>query len=91
MPNFTVTIHVFIKSAVLNPEEVQTKKALHMLDFKSVSAIQMGKCFIVSLETRNAEAAEAEVSGMCKKLLVNDVVERFEIIKIEEIQSVATT
>ena len=85
MPQFNITIHVFIKRDVLNPAEIPTLQALLDLDITSVSAIKMGKCFIISLGAVNKDTAEAYAAEMCAKLLVNPVVEYFNIDNVEEI------
>ena len=85
MPKFDVTVHVFAKRDVLNPAEPVTKRGLHSLGFASVGEIRMGKCFVVSIDARNRETAEAEVVEMCKRLLAFSVAEEFKIVKIEEI------
>jgi len=86
MPKFKVTIHVFIKDAVLNPAEGPTKVALHKLGFGSISGIKMGNCFIISTEARNTEEAEAVVNEACKKLLANPVTEYFELVETFEVK-----
>ncbi len=84
MPKFNITIHVFIKPAVLNPAEKPTIGALHKLGFDSVTNLRMGKCFLISVRARNSENAHTIVNKACEELLVNDVVEQFEIVETFE-------
>jgi phosphoribosylformylglycinamidine synthase PurS subunit len=76
---FQGTIHIFIKPAVLNPEEGPVAKRLQQLGFESVAGIKMGKCHIVSFEADDEEAARQQLTAMCEKLLMNPITEQFEI------------
>lgn len=84
MQTFQATVHVFIKPAVLNPAEKPVLKALTSLGFTAARNVRMGKCFLVTTEAPSLEQAEAEVSAMCDKLLINPVTETFEVVKVKE-------
>ena len=85
MKSFEMTIHIFRKSAVLNPEEKPTVEALRHLGFKTVSKIRMGKCHIVTIETDDEDTARQLATDMCKRLLTNPVTESFEIQSIKSV------
>jgi len=87
MKKFKVTVHIFIKTEVVNPEEVPTKLALHNLGFGRVSNIRMGRCFVVSLEHGSKDEARADVKNMCETFLTNNVTESFEIVDVEQVSS----
>lgn len=80
MQKFEVTLHVFIKPAVLNPAEGPVKKELHELGFSTVSKIQMGKVFVLSLQAENQAEAEELVGKMAQRLLINPVTESFVVV-----------
>ena len=86
MKRFKLTVHVFIKPAVLNPEEGPIKGALTALGFDTVLKIRKGKCFVITLEAIDPGEALALAAKMSEKLLINPVVEYFEFIDdLEEI------
>ena len=77
---FSVT--VTLKKNVLDPQGkvVQnTLKNLGMLDLKS---IRQGKFFEIEIEEKNQLKAEELINDMCKKLLVNLIIEDYKISKL---------
>jgi len=84
---FDVTVHVSRKPAVLNPEERPVLHGLHDLGFKGVSRISMGRCFILTIEASDEADAKRQTEEMCNKLLINLVVEVFEIVSAVEVTS----
>ena len=95
MKKYKVTIHVFIKPAVLNTAEGPVLRQLHDLGFGTVSKIRMGKCFLLELEAKDeAEAREIARRACADKnssFLVNPVVENFEIVEVVEAAATAAT
>ena len=84
MKKFEVTVHAFRKQAVLNPEEGPVLKGLHNLGFDTISRICIGKCFVLRIEADNETNAQGKACDMCKRLLVNLVVEEFQITSVTE-------
>jgi phosphoribosylformylglycinamidine synthase PurS subunit len=72
---------------MVNPEEVQTLKALHSLKFAGVEGIRMGKCFTLKISGDDEATVRQSANKMCEKLLVNQVSETFEIISVKIAQS----
>ena len=87
MKKFKITVHVFRRRDVLNPEEKPVALALHNLKFDAVTGIQMGQCFILSLDAESEAKAREQVTEMCNKLLVNLVTSRFEIAETKEVEA----
>ncbi|HEY9583968.1 MAG TPA: phosphoribosylformylglycinamidine synthase subunit PurS [Candidatus Paceibacterota bacterium] len=85
MSKFKAVIHVYRKRDVLNPEEPVIHSALHHLGFDSVSGIQAGKFFAISLDAEDQSDAAILVGKMSKQLLANSVAETFEIIKVQSV------
>ena len=90
MRKFKVTVHIFTKPAVLNPEEGPVLRELLGLGFKSFSKISMGKCFIIDLEAADEAEARKLVGDACHFqkffFLVNPITELFEIVGVVEIK-----
>lgn len=91
MKKFMATVYVFRKTECRNPEEPTTLDALNgQLNLKDIKGIRMGKCFLLTVEAETEEQARATVETASKKLLTNLVMERYEIIKVEETKEAAT-
>jgi phosphoribosylformylglycinamidine synthase subunit PurS len=77
---FSVT--VTLKKDVLDPQGKvveNTLKNMGMIDLKS---IRQGKHFEIEVSENNLTEAEKKVNDMCKKLLVNLIIEDYKISKI---------
>jgi phosphoribosylformylglycinamidine synthase len=67
------------KPGVLDPEGKAIEGALADLGFRGVFSARQGKVIDLELEASDAQAARAEVDRMCRSLLANTVVERYDI------------
>ncbi len=77
---FSVT--VTLKKDVLDPQGkvvLNTLKDIGMGDLKN---IRQGKYFEIDIDEENKETAEEKVEEMCKKLLVNLIIEDYKINKL---------
>ncbi|MEM6322417.1 MAG: phosphoribosylformylglycinamidine synthase subunit PurS [Pseudomonadota bacterium] len=72
-------VTVMLKDGVLDPQGEAVRHALDALGFQGVDGVRQGKIIELDLAATDAEAARAEVSAMCEKLLANTVIERYEI------------
>ncbi|MEM1387568.1 MAG: phosphoribosylformylglycinamidine synthase subunit PurS [Pseudomonadota bacterium] len=72
-------VRVMLKDGVLDPQGEAVRHALDALGFQGVDGVRQGKIIELDLAATDAEAARAEVSAMCEKLLANTVIERYEI------------
>lgn len=83
MKKLCVIVFVFRRSICVNPEESATRDALHRLNLEGIKSLRMGRVFLLSVEAQDDAEAKIMAETACKKLLVNLVMEQFEIIKIE--------
>lgn len=74
---FLVKIFISLKESVLDPQGMAVLNALHEMEMKDVKDVRIGKYIQVKLNTKDKNHAEAMVEEMCKKLLVNDVIETY--------------
>ena len=85
MINVDVTIR--LKHGVADPEGANTKKALQLLGFTNVQAVESMKTFRIVLEPVTGSGDEAtvrrEVEEMCRKLLANPVIHDYTIDVVE--------
>lgn len=77
MPGFSARVYVTLKASVNDPQGLTIQGGLHMLGFKSVQQVRMGKFLEVQLEEASRAEAEARVDEMCRKLLANPVIEDY--------------
>ena len=82
---FEAEIYISLKKAVADPQGLTVKHALESLGYKGIAGVRMGKLVRIKLEEKDRVKAEAEIRGMCEKLLANPVIEEFSY-KIEEIR-----
>ena len=77
---FSVT--VTLKKDVLDPQGKvveNTLKNMGMIDLKS---IRQGKHFEIDINENDLKEAEKKINNMCRKLLVNLIIEDYKISKI---------
>ena len=72
-------VHVTLKSGVLDPQGKAIKHALAALGFDGVEGVRQGKYIEIDLADADQQAAEAQVTAMCEKLLANTVIENYAI------------
>lgn len=72
-----VTIH--LKPTVLDAQGATVERALQRLGFEGVSGVRIGKHIEFEVRNGDAKAARAQVEEMCKRLLVNPIIESYDI------------
>ena len=77
---FSVT--VTLKKDVLDPQGKVVQNTLNNLGMKSLKSIRQGKFFEIEIDEKEQSEAEKKINEMCKKLLVNLIIEDYKINKI---------
>jgi phosphoribosylformylglycinamidine synthase PurS subunit len=72
-------VYVMLKNGVLDPQGAAVQHALGALGFDGVSGVRQGKVIELDLAGTDADAAKAQVTEMCAKLLANTVIENYSI------------
>lgn len=72
-------IIVTLKSGVLDPQGKAIEHALATLGVAGVASLRQGKVFDVEIAAPDAEAARANLTTACEKLLANTVIENYAI------------
>jgi phosphoribosylformylglycinamidine synthase PurS subunit len=70
------TVHVMLKSGVLDPQGEAVRHALGALGFEGVNGVRQGK--VIELDLADG-TTEADVNAMCEKLLANMVIESYRV------------
>ena len=74
-----VIVNVSLKEGVLDPEGQAIKSSLNNLGFENCSDVRTGKQIVLSLDQYNQAEALTQAKKMCEELLVNTVIENYEI------------
>lgn len=72
-------ISIFLKSSVFDPQGNIVSESLKRVGFSQVKEVRMGKVVEVELETTLPHEAKKQIEKMCEKLLVNPVLESYEM------------
>ena len=74
-----VIVNVSLKEGVLDPEWQAIKSSLNNLGFKYCSDVRTGKQIILNLDQNSEAEVLIQAKNMCEELLVNTVIENYEI------------
>jgi phosphoribosylformylglycinamidine synthase len=72
-------VNISLKEGVLDPEGQAIKTSLLNLGFKNFNDVRTGKQIVLSFEKMEENQAILEAEKMCQNLLVNTVIEKYEI------------
>ena len=72
-------IHVTLKPGILDPQGKAIQHSLGALGFDAVDKVRQGKVIDLELDETDPEAARANLTEMCEKLLANTVIENYAI------------
>ena len=76
---FSVT--VTLKKDVLDPQGKVVENTLINMGMNSIKSIRQGKYFLIEVDENDQSIAEKKVDEICKKLLVNLIIEDYKINK----------
>ena len=68
-------VHVRLRPGIADPEGQTITGGLHALGYASVEEVRAGKLLRIAFTAADHAAAEEAVSGMCRRLLANPVME----------------
>ncbi len=77
---FSVT--VTLKKDVLDPQGKVVQQTLQNMGMNTLKTLRQGKYFEIDINENSEELAKNKIEEMCKKLLVNLIIEDFKISKI---------
>ena len=76
-----VSVIITLKKDVLDPQGKVIHQTLDGMGFEGINEVRQGKYFEINTKENDKAKAEKEVEEMCKKLLVNLVIEDYKIIR----------
>ena len=77
-------INIFLKKGVLDPEGKAIENALLNNGYNKVNNVRVGKTISLNIKSDIKSDALEQVTLMCKEMLVNNVIEDFEIVPSKE-------
>mgnify|MGYP003973307029 FL=1 len=77
---FSVT--VTLKTDVLDPQGKVVENTLVDMGMKNLKNVRQGKYFQIDIDESDQSTAEKKIDEMCRKLLVNLIIEYYKINKI---------
>ena len=77
-------INIFLKKGVLDPEGKAIENALLNNGYNKVNNVRVGKTISLNIKSDIKSDALEQMTLMCKEMLVNNVIEDFEIVPSEE-------
>ena len=75
-----ISVVITLKKDVLDPQGKVIHQTLDGMGFEDINEVRQGKYFEIDTKESDKNKAETKVRDMCKKLLVNLVIEDFKII-----------
>jgi phosphoribosylformylglycinamidine synthase PurS subunit len=76
------SITVTLKKDVLDPQGKVVQQTLQNMGMNTLKNLRQGKYFEIEINENEELIAKEKVNEMCKKLLVNLIIEDFKITKI---------
>ena len=76
------SITVTLKKDVLDPQGKVVQNTLLRMGMSTLKNIRQGKHFEIEVDEKDQSSAEKKIDEMCKKLLVNLIIEDYKIKKI---------
>ena len=74
-----IVVNISLKEGVLDPEGQAIKASLNNLGFRNCSDVRTGKQIVLNFNQNNETETLSQAKKMCENLLVNTVIENYEI------------
>ena len=76
-----IKILIRLKSQILEPQGKVIEQSLNNLGFNEFNNIRQGKLIELDLpDNLSKEEKDTKIDSACKKLLVNDIIEEYEVL-----------
>jgi phosphoribosylformylglycinamidine synthase subunit PurS len=74
-----VSVTVTLKKDVLDPQGKVVKQTLKNMGYAMIQNVRQGKYFEIEIDESNEENIRKVIEEVCKKLLINAVIEDYKI------------
>ena len=78
-----ISVIITLKKDVLDPQGKVIHQTLDGMGFNDVNEVRQGKYFEIDTKESDPQKAKSKVEEICKKLLVNLVIENYKIIEVQ--------
>ena len=76
-----IKILIRLKKQILEPQGKVIEQSLNNLGFKGLKNIRQGKLIEIDLpDNINQQEKDSIIASACKKLLVNEIIEEYEVL-----------
>ena len=76
---FIGKVNITLKESVLDPQGTTVKKVIHHMGEEKVKDLRVGKYIELKLNSKDLKTAREDADRLCKKLLVNGVIETYSL------------
>ena len=76
------SIKVTLKKDVLDPQGKVVQQTLQNMGMDTLKTLRQGKYFEIDINENDEQKASDKIEEMCKKLLVNLIIEDFKVSKV---------
>jgi len=77
--SYTVEVLVYLKNGVLDTQGKAVRQSLRRLGFEELEEVRVGKYIQLVVDARNKDEAKTLGEKMCSELLVNELIEDFDV------------
>jgi phosphoribosylformylglycinamidine synthase len=83
MKTFRAQIDVMPHDNLLDPQGKAVTGSMTNLGLPEITGVRIGKHITLQVEANDKKAAEAKVDEACKKLLANQIMEKYSFVVVE--------
>ena len=76
---FTAEIEIMPHKGLLDPQGKAVSHSMESMGIPQISNVRIGKCITAEVEANSSDEAYSLVETACKKLLVNPIMESYQI------------
>lgn len=77
--NWQAEVFIQLRESIVDPAGETVLKAVHELGYEQVRHVHIGKYITLELEAADEDEARRRAEAICEKLLVNPVMENYEL------------
>ncbi len=77
--SYTVDVLVYLKEGVLDTQGKAVRQSLLRLGFEELTEVRIGKYIRLVIDAENTDEAKSLGEKMCSELLVNELIEEFDV------------
>ncbi len=79
MSTYKAIVQIMPRKEILDPQGKATLLGLHNLGIENMDEVRVGKRIELTLTALSSSEAQQQVEAACKKLLVNPIIEQYQI------------